>query len=57
MDSEEKREKSLRLKELLDSLDQTITSMKQQNFPREEIEEYVKSRWKIWDQLDKAKKS
>lgn len=57
MDSEEKR---LRL-EVLDlaliDLDRIIQSMKDNNYPAEEINEYVKKRWEVWNEIHQVKKA
>lgn len=52
-------EKSLRLQALdiaVKELDLIITNMKQNNYPHEQINEYVKKRWVVWNELYKVKK-
>jgi len=51
-------EKSLRLQALdiaVKDLDLIITNMKQNNYPHEQINEYVKKRWEVWNELYKVK--
>jgi hypothetical protein len=37
-------------------LDLIITNMKKNNYPHEQINEYVKKRWDVWNELYKVKK-
>lgn len=53
-------EKSLRLEALdiaLEDLDRIITNMKQNNYPHEQVNEYVKKRWDVWNEIYRVKKS
>jgi hypothetical protein len=53
-------EKSLRLETLeiaLQDLDRIIGAMKEQNYPHEEVNNYVKQRWGVWNEMHKVKKS
>ena len=53
-------EKLLRLQALemaVKDLDFIITNMKKNNYPHEQINEYVKKRWEVWNELYKVKKS
>jgi len=55
----ELHEKELRLVALelaLEDLDRIIQAMKAQNYPHEEINEYVKKRWNTWNEIHKVKK-
>ena len=52
-------EKSVRLESLelaLADLDRIIQAMKDQNYPAEEVNEYVKKRWNVWNEIYKVKK-
>lgn len=52
-------EKTLQLEALdlaLQDLDRIIQAMKQQNYPHEEVNEYVKKRWQVWNEIYKVKK-
>lgn len=52
-------EKSLRMQALdiaVKELDLIITNMKKNNYPHEQINEYVKKRWDVWNELYKVKK-
>ena len=52
-------EKSLRLKTLeiaLADLDRIIASMKSNNYPQDEVNEYVKKRWQVWNEIYQVKK-
>lgn len=51
-------EKLLKLESLelaLQELDRIITSMKANNYPYEEVNEYVKKRWNTWNEISKVK--
>lgn len=53
-------EKLLRLETLdiaLQDLDRIILNMKQNNYAHNEINEYVKKRWEVWNEIYKVKKS
>jgi hypothetical protein len=53
-------EKSLKLETLqlaLDELDLVISRMKENNYSEEKINEYVKRRWNIWNEIYQVKKS
>jgi hypothetical protein len=52
-------EKSLRLETLeiaLADLDRIIASMKSNNYPQDEVNEYVKKRWQVWNEIYQVKK-
>lgn len=52
-------EKSLRLETLeiaLADLDRIIASMKSNNYPQDEVNEYVKKRWLVWNEIYQVKK-
>ena len=53
-------EKKLRLETLdlaLKDLDHIILNMKQNNYSHEQINDYTKKRWEIWNEIYKVKKS
>lgn len=53
-------EKSLRLETLelaLTDLDRIIETMKNENYPHDKVNEYVKQRWQLWNEMHKVKKS
>lgn len=53
-------EKVLRLETLdlaLQDLDRIIKNMKDNNYPHEQVNEYVKKRWEVWNEIYKVKKS
>jgi hypothetical protein len=53
-------EKALRLETLelaLQDLDRIISAMKNQDYPQEEVNEYVKQRWGVWNEMHKVNKS
>lgn len=53
-------EKSLKLEALelaLLDLDRIIAVMKEKNYPSNEVNEYVKKRWKVWNEMYQVKKS
>jgi hypothetical protein len=54
------REKVLKLEALdlaLQDLDRIIKSMKDNNYPHEQINDYVKKRWEVWNEIYKVKSS
>jgi hypothetical protein len=54
------REKALRLEALdiaLEDLDRIITTMKSNNYPNNEVNEYVKKRWNIWNEIHQVRKA
>jgi hypothetical protein len=54
------REKVLKLEALdlaLQDLDHIIKNMKDNNYPHEQINDYVKKRWEVWNEIYKVKTS
>jgi hypothetical protein len=54
------REKALRLEALdiaLEDLDRIITTMKSNNYPNNEVNEYIKKRWNIWNEIHQVRKA
>ena len=52
-------EKELRLQALemaLEDLDKIIKNLKDNNYPAEQINEYVKKRWNTWQEIYEVKK-
>jgi DNA-binding transcriptional regulator YhcF (GntR family) len=56
MDEHEKRLRLDALDIALEDLDKIIDSMKKNNYSQEQINEYVKKRWELWNQQYKVKK-
>lgn len=53
-------EKNLRLEAIelaLEDLDRIITNMKTNNYPEDEINEFVKKRWQLWNEQYQTRKS
>ena len=53
-------EKELRLDELsiaLEDLDKIIDSMQKNNYSKEQVNEYVKKRWTIWNEIYQVRKA
>ena len=53
-------EKKLRLEAIdlaLEDLDRIISNMKANNYPEEDINEYVKKRWQLWNEHYQTRKS
>lgn len=53
-------EKKLRLETLdlaLQDLDRIIEAMKLQNYPQEQVNDYVKKRWDVWNEIHKVRKA
>jgi DNA-binding transcriptional regulator YhcF (GntR family) len=52
-------EKKLRLEALdmsLEALDNIIDNMKKSNYSQEQINEYVKKRWNVWNEIHQVRK-
>ncbi len=52
-------EKKLRLEALdlaLEDLDRIIANMKSNNYPHNELNEYVKKRWQVWNEIHQVRK-
>ena len=53
-------EKKLRLEALdlaLIDLDRIISTMKQNSYPHHEVNEYVKKRWQVWNEIHQVNKA
>lgn len=53
-------EKTLRLEALeiaLQDLDRIIANMQNNNYPNDQVNEYIKKRWNVWNEIYKVKKS
>lgn len=57
MDSHEKQLKLEALDISLEALDNIIDNMKKANYSQEQINEYVKKRWEVWNEIYQVKKS
>lgn len=57
MDFEEKTLKLAALELALQDLDRIIENMKINNYPNEQINEYVKKRWNVWNEIYQVKKT
>jgi hypothetical protein len=57
MDQVEKSFKLEALELALEDLDRIIVNMKNNNYPSEKINEYVKKRWEVWNEIYKVKKA
>ena len=57
MDSNEKQIKLEALEIALEDIDRVIENMRNQNYPSDEINEYVKKRWQIWNEMYQVKKT
>ena len=55
MEMDEKHLKLAALEIALKDLDRIIATMKENNYPLEEINEYIKKRYSIWDEIFKVK--
>lgn len=56
----DQHEKSLKLEALdlaLQDLDRIIVNMKENNYPHAQVNDYVKKRWEVWNEIYKVKKS
>ena len=57
MDAEEKRLRLEALDLALLDLDRIIATMKTNNYPSDQINEYVKKRWNVWNEIYQVKKA
>lgn len=57
MDSEEKRLRLEALDIALEDLDKIIDNMKKNNYSQEQINEYVKKRWNVWNEIHQVRKA
>jgi len=57
MDLNEKQIKLEALQIALDDIDRIIENMRKQSYPGNEINEYVKKRWQIWNEMYQVKKT
>jgi hypothetical protein len=57
MDSEEKRLRLDALEIALEDIDRIIASMKANNYPHADINERVKQRWQIWNEIYQVRKA
>jgi hypothetical protein len=57
MDSEEKRLRLDALEIALEDIDRVIKTMTENKYPPAEINEFVKKRWQIWNEIYQVKKS
>ncbi len=57
MDLNEKQIKLEALEITLEDIDRVIENMRKQSYPSEEINEYVKKRWQIWNEIYQVKKA
>jgi DNA-binding transcriptional regulator YhcF (GntR family) len=57
MDTEEKSSKLVALEIAVEELDKIIDSMKKNNYSKEQVNEFVKKRWNVWNEIYQVKKS
>ena len=53
---DEKEIQLINLQMALDDLDKIIDNMQKSNYSKQEINEYIKQRWKVWNQMYMVKK-
>lgn len=56
MDFEEKFLKLQALELALEDIDRIIGNMKANDYPHEQVNDYVKKRWQIWNEIYQVKK-
>ena len=54
-DTNEKELRLLALEMALEDLDKIIANMKEKNYPPEQLNEYVKKRWNMWNEIYQVK--
>lgn len=57
MDFEEKTLKLTALEIALEDIDRIIETMKTKNYPSDQINERIKQRWQIWNEIYQVKKA
>jgi hypothetical protein len=57
MDSNEKRLRLEALEIALDDIDRVIENMRNNNYSQDELNDYVKKRWQIWNEIYQTRKS
>ena len=57
MDNEEKLFKLEALDLALQDLDNIIDNMKKNDYNKEQINEYIKKRWEVWNEIHQVKKA
>jgi hypothetical protein len=57
MDINEKEMQLSALELALLDLDRIITTMKEQNYAEGDVNEYIKKRWNVWNEMHKVKTS
>jgi len=56
MDEEAKNLHMLNLEMALEDLDKIIDNMKKNDYSKEQINEYTKKRWNVWNEMYQARK-
>lgn len=56
MDQHEKRIRLEAIDLALEDLDRIITNMQTNNYPKDEVNKYVKQRWQLWNEQYKTRK-
>jgi len=56
MDTTEKELRIAALEMSLEDLDKIIDNMKKNDYSKEQINEYVKKRWNVWNEIYQVKK-
>jgi hypothetical protein len=57
MDSNEKKLQLEALEIALDDIDRVIENMRNNNYSQDELNDYVKKRWQIWNEIYQTRKS
>jgi len=57
MDMDSKQIQLTNLELALEDLDKIIDNMKKNNYSKEELNEYVKKRWNVWNEMHQVKKT
>ena len=57
MDMDSKQIQLTNLELALEDLDKIIDNMKKNNYSKEQLNEYVKKRWNVWNEIHQVKKS
>jgi hypothetical protein len=57
MDEEEKRLRLEAIDMALEDINKIIDTMEKKSYPKEQINEYYKKRWELWNEQYRTKKS
>mgnify|MGYP001352391129 CR=1 FL=1 len=57
MDENEKRLRLEAIEMALEDLDRIIETMQEKNYPKDELNDFIRKRWDLWNEQYKTKKA